>query len=95
MRKVKEQLGTDLCKNLLFLHAVTRCDTTSRLCGVSKAMVLKKFENTPYIREQANVLTCHSAMSDIVAAGEKALVSLYGCKPGVGLTALRYHIQPQ
>ena len=46
-------------------------------------------------------------MSEIVAAGEKALVSLYGGKPGVGLTALRYqryfkklatktaHIQPQ
>ena len=42
--------------------------------GVGKAMALKKFENTPYLREQANVFICHSAMSDIVAAGEKAIV---------------------
>ena len=90
MRKVKEQLGTDLCGKLLFLHAVTGYDTTSRLHGVDKAMALKKFENTPYIGEQANVFICRSAMPDIDAAGEKALFSLYGSKRGVGLTALRY-----
>ena len=38
VRKVKEQLGTDLYKNLLFLHAVSGCDTTSRLYGVGKAI---------------------------------------------------------
>ena len=28
--KVKEQLGKDVCRNLLFLHDVTGCDETSR-----------------------------------------------------------------
>ena len=86
MKKVKEQLGKELCRSLLFLHAITGCDTTSRLYGVGKATALKKFENAL----QANVFSCHSAVSDVVTAGEKALVSLFGGKTGVGLNALRY-----
>jgi len=58
--------------------------------GVGKAATLKKIENVPYSREQANVFNCHSAISDILTAAEKALVSLIGGKPGVGLDALRY-----
>ena len=107
MKKVKEQLGKELCRSLLFLHAITGCDTTSRLYGVGKATALKKFENALHFKEQANVFSCHSAVSDVVTAGEKALVSLFGGKPGLGLNALRYqryfeklasktsHIEPQ
>ena len=38
-KKVKEQLSKEVCKNLLFLHAITGCDTKSRLHGVGKATV--------------------------------------------------------
>ena len=107
VKKVKEQLGKEVCRNLLFLHAITGCDTTSRLYRVGKATALKKFENVLHLKEQANVFSCHSAVSDVVTAGEKALVSLFRGKPGVGLNALRYqryfeklasetsHIEPQ
>ena len=107
MKKVKEQVGKEVCRNLLFLHAITRCGTTSRLNGVGKATALKKFENVLHFKEQANAFSCHSAASDVVTAGEKALVSLFGGKPGVGVNALRYqrcfeklssktsHIEPQ
>ena len=107
MKKVKEQLGKEVCRNLLFLHAITGCDTTSRLYGVGKATALKKSENVLHFKEQANVFSCHSTVSDVVTAGEKALVSLFGGKPGIGLNALRYqryfeklasktsHIEPQ
>ena len=107
MKKVKELLGKEVWRNLLFLHAITGCDTTSRLYGVGKATALKKFENVLHFKEQANVFSCHSAVSDVVSAGEKALVSLFGGKPGVGLNALRHqryfeklpsktsHIEPQ
>ena len=74
MKKVKEQLGKEVCRNLLFLHAITRCDTTSRLYGVGKATVLTKFENVLSFKEQANVFSCHSALSDVVTEGEKALI---------------------
>ena len=107
MKRVNDQLGREVCTNLLFLHAITGCDTTSRLYGVGKATALKKFENVPYLGEQANVFSCHSPVSDILTAGEKALVLFFGGKPGVGLDALRYqryfenlarktsHIEPQ
>ena len=90
MKKVKEQLGKEVSRNLLFLHAITRCDT-SLFYGVGKATALKKFENVLNFKEQANVFSYHnSAVSDVVTTGEKALVSLFGGKPGVGLNNLRY-----
>ena len=76
MKKVKEQLGKEVCRNLLYLHAITGCDTTSRLYGVGKATALKKFENVLHFKEQAYAFSCHSAVSDVVTAGEKATVIL-------------------
>ena len=105
MKNVKEQLGKEVC--LFYLHAITRCDTTSILYGAGKATALKKFENVFNFKEQANVFSYHSAVSDVVTIGEKALVSLFGGRPGVGLNTLRYqryfekhasktsHIDPQ
>lgn len=34
--KMKEALGSDLCSQLLFIHAFTGCDTTSRIFSVGK-----------------------------------------------------------
>ena len=81
-KKAKDQLGREVCRNILFLHAMTGCHTTSHRYGVGKATGLKKFENVRCFREQANTFSCHSAVSDVVAAGEKALVALFGGKPG-------------
>src|SRR6218665_2494064 len=33
---LKEMIGNDLCSQLLFIHAMTGCDTTSRIFGVGK-----------------------------------------------------------
>ena len=51
---------------------------------------LKRSVDVPYFREQANVFSSHSAVSDIVTAGEKVLVSLFGGQPSDGLDTLRY-----
>jgi len=32
----KEQLGPDICCNILFMHAVLGCDATSQLYGIGK-----------------------------------------------------------
>ena len=88
MKNVKEQLGKEVC--LLHLHAITRCDTTSILYEAGKATALKKFENVFNFKEQANDFSYHSAVSDVVTIGEKALVSLFGGNPGVGLNIFRY-----
>lgn len=76
MRKVAEELGSDLCQNMLFLHAVLGCDTTSRPFGLGKATSLKKFQE-PDFRIQAKVFDDPaSTAAAIQAAGEKALVTL-------------------
>ena len=41
-------------------------------------------------REQAKVFNSPSTVHDIVVAGENALVSLYGGKPGEKLDSMRY-----
>lgn len=89
MKKVKEQLGEDVCSNILFIHAILGCDTTSRLHGIGKGVALKKFINSPYFREQAKVFDIDSTTDAIATAGENALVCLYNGKPGDSLDALR------
>ena len=44
IKTVKEQLGPEICSNILFLHAVLGCDTTSHLYGIGKGTSLKKFK---------------------------------------------------
>ena len=34
----KEKLGSRICPKLLFIHAITGCDTTSRLYGIGKTL---------------------------------------------------------
>lgn len=108
IKAVKQQLGYDLCQNILFLHAVGGCDTTSRPNKIGKAAPLKKYNTTKQFRDQTKVFDSPSASkSEIVTAGEKALVYLYGGKDNDRLDSLRYkrfcekvatrtlHIEPQ
>ena len=36
---VKQKLGFEICYNILFLHAILGCDTTSQLYGIRKGKV--------------------------------------------------------
>jgi len=38
IKAIKEQLGPEICSNILFLHEVLGCDTTSLLYGIGKGM---------------------------------------------------------
>ena len=73
-----------MCKNILFLHTVSYCDTMSRPFGIGKSAPLKKFVDSSYFRTQANVF------DESVKAGENALVALYGGKQGELLDSLRH-----
>ena len=53
-KAIKEQLGPEICSNILFLHAVLGYDTTSHLFGIGKGTYLQRnssqlntFENKP------------------------------------------------
>ena len=108
MQSVISQLGSDICNNILFLHAILGCDTTSRLHGIGKGNSIKKFQENKYFSEQVMSFNSTSAsIYDITTAGENVLVSLYSGKPGETLNVLRYkkffekvanrssHVQPQ
>ena len=78
MKQVKEELGHAVCHNMLFLHAVLGCDTTSRPYRIGKVASLKKYSDSVYFRDQARVFDADSTPDDVATAGENALSALYG-----------------
>jgi 5'-3' exonuclease len=42
INRTANMFGQTTCKHLPFVHAISGCDTTSRLYGIGKGMVLKK-----------------------------------------------------
>ena len=48
---IASQLGTVLSRVLLFMHALTACDTVSSFCGIGKKTAWSVFRSIPYIWE--------------------------------------------
>lgn len=87
----KEKLGSCICSKLLFVHAITGCDTTSRLYGIGKTTSLSKIQRSDELSKIADVFMLDNAnMDDIIKAGENALVLLYKGDSGDDLDSLRY-----
>ena len=81
------------CKDsLLFLHAVTGCDTTSALYnqGKKKAYTLLK-EHTGLAKGVSIFNMPQAAKKDLISAGEKFLLHLYGASDSTSLDAFRYY----
>ncbi|CAC5381252.1 unnamed protein product [Mytilus coruscus] len=86
-------LGEELCTLLPLTHAISGCDTTSRMFGVSKAATLKKFGEYDFFKTQAQLLCNANTKDDIISAGENIIssfMSLYNGAPYEGLNVLRY-----
>ena len=91
INRTANMLGQTTCKHLPFVHAISGCDTTSRLYGIGKGMVLKKCISSGYFREQAEVFFDSSSDRDaVIKAGEEAISNLYGGIPCEGLQILRW-----
>lgn len=52
---MKEKSGREICCHILFIHAISGCDTTSGLYGSSKGLPLKKFVSDTHFREHVKV----------------------------------------
>ena len=91
IRETKKRLGADICNNILFVHAVLGCDSTSRIHGLGKAAALKKIKDNRYFLSLAKVFDKEDGVQrmEIIEAGEKALVCLYNGKGGEGIDTLR------
>ena len=80
---LQEHLDPDLLESLLFLHAVTGCDTVSRPYGIGKVMAMNKCDQ---LMEHAHVFLQADQHKDAVSKhGQAALETLYGCKTGENL----------
>lgn len=82
--------ANEVCHLLPFVHAITGCDTTSRLFGIGKGIALKKLRTDPHFKHQAEIFARESPKMEVVRAGEEALSCLYGGTPGESLDLLRY-----
>ncbi|MEW8547735.1 MAG: hypothetical protein AB2693_29860 [Candidatus Thiodiazotropha sp.] len=94
IRETKLKLGSDLCKDLLFVHAILGCDTTSSVFGLGKGLALKKYLKDKNFRECAAVFSNdeHISVDEIIKYGERAMVILFGGKPEEKLDSLRLSI---
>lgn len=90
INRLKSVMGPELCLLLPFVHAVSGCDTTSRLYGVGKGAALPKLRSDSAFKEAAYVFIRQSSLEEIVAAGEKCLCCLYGGRPNERLDVLCY-----
>ena len=78
MSVVRTFLGPDVCKNIIFMHAILGCATTSALYGIEQVIGLKLVRNSTSFLEQALVFsTPSSTHAAVIAAGENALVLIY------------------
>ena len=90
IKRTQYKLGTDICDHILFAHAMTGCDSTSRLFGIGKSLAVKKIQNSKHFRDQASVFCKKSGQEAVVQAGERAVACLYGGKDGETLDSLRH-----
>lgn len=90
IKEMKKQLPKNIVQNILFLHSVLGCDTTSRLQGIGKGIGMKKLANSKEFNNIASVFSQDGRKTDEVAqTGEKALLVLYGGKKESCLDSLR------
>ena len=86
IKQVKVDLGSFICQHLLFLHALSGCDTTSRLYGIGKGPILKKLKNNITLQQAA--LVFHNPMSTHTQVQE-AGVAIYNEKNSDSLNMLQ------
>ena len=91
IKVTQNDLGADICNNILFIHAILGWDTTSRLYGLGKGLSLKRFTSSALFRDKAEQFFKKDATADdVIDAGEAALVCLYTGKKGDNLDGQRY-----
>ena len=92
IQRLQQALGGEVCQALPFMHAITGCDTTSRLFGVGKGILtLKKLQEARIFTEAVDVFSKRTAtVEEVVSAGERAIASLYNGNPTDTLDELRF-----
>ena len=84
---LKKYLDPALSEALLFMHAVSGCDTTSRPYGIGKVTVLAKYAA---LKKATSIFMSPTSLKeDIEKAGEEALLVIYECTISPSLNSAR------
>jgi hypothetical protein len=90
VHEMRTALAPRVTDNILFLHALLGCDTTSSLYGIGKKMGLKLIcSNEVFLRQAKVFAEKNSTNEKIRVAGEKALIQVYKGQEGDTLDYLR------
>ena len=88
----KKELGIVGCMNMLLVHAFGGCDTTSRLFGIGKVVLLKKILSSPNFIDNVEIFDLPPLLvsrEEIITAGKNVMLELYNGKAPI-LDALQY-----
>ena len=80
---LQKELDPDLSHSLLFIHALSGCDTTSKPYGIGKISAISKYcdlKGTAELFMKADI-----NHEQIELFGNQAIATLYGCKHGADL----------
>lgn len=90
--KIREEIG-DMKDVILFLHAITGCDTTSSLFGKGKINAYKLLSLSNDLRAKALQFYEKQADKNILKeVGETFVLKLYGCTRSTSLNESRYSV---
>lgn len=78
--RLKAILGQDICSRLLFIYAITGCDSTSRIYGVSKKTIFQKIlKGNPVLWSCAKTFSTPNQTTKVIdELGCKVMPVLYG-----------------
>lgn len=90
IRSTTLALTEDICYCLPFIYAVTGCDTTSRIYGIGKGVVLKLFNKNSSFRELCKAFIASSSKDEIIRHGEAIICCLHDPLATDNLNPLRF-----
>jgi hypothetical protein len=89
--ELQKKLGHDACQQVLVLHALGGCDTTSAIFGHGKGKLMTKLNENKCMRPYIEALQDTNCTYEAVkAAGVKLMIAVYGGQQLEDLTTLRY-----
>lgn len=94
IKVLKRILGETVCRDLLFLHAFTGCDSTSRVFGIGKKSVFQRImKKENGLKSCSKVFCTPQQGQDVVeTTGCRAMVELFHANQKDSLASIRYNI---
>ena len=94
IKVLKKKFGEAVCIDLLFIHAFTGCDSTSRVFGIIKKSGFQRIIKKEKEMKDSSKVFCSTKQSqDVVAtSGCRAMVVLFNANQNDSLASIRYNM---